>query len=253
MSLTQLHCHTTQSDGSHTPEQIVADYLGAGYGALAITDHDKLTVQPAGITSKITANELSATTQHIIAVGASYLRGSVTAAQTLINAVAAAGGATHIAHPMWTNGMTYAEMAGLTGYMGLEIHNTHCVTGLGSNPVTYPNYAISRWDALLTDNRRDIWGFAVDDLHTVGTYETYDVGRVRVFVPSNTLPTSCPAWSPGPSSRTSATPASRRATRFSGADVSVTCAGATRIEAVGNGGAALASAEGETLTYTADG
>ena len=41
--LTQLHCHTTASDGTHTPATIVEYYLEAGYEALAITDHDKMT------------------------------------------------------------------------------------------------------------------------------------------------------------------------------------------------------------------
>ena len=35
-----LHIHTTCSDGTFTPEEIVSLALGAGLSAIAITDHD---------------------------------------------------------------------------------------------------------------------------------------------------------------------------------------------------------------------
>ena len=35
-----LHCHTTVSDGKLTPEEVKALYKGAGYSAVAFTDHD---------------------------------------------------------------------------------------------------------------------------------------------------------------------------------------------------------------------
>lgn len=38
----ELHCHTTYSDGSLTPAQLVASAAKAGVRALAITDHDTL-------------------------------------------------------------------------------------------------------------------------------------------------------------------------------------------------------------------
>ncbi|AGY57450.1 PHP domain-containing protein [Gloeobacter kilaueensis] len=39
----ELHCHTTCSDGTLTPGELVAAAAGAGIQALAITDHDTLT------------------------------------------------------------------------------------------------------------------------------------------------------------------------------------------------------------------
>lgn len=251
--LTQLHCHTTASDGSLSPSTVVADYLAAGYGALAITDHDKLTTQPAGIDIAIRGNELSPSTQHIISIDSTYTRGG-TVAQTLINGVVAAGGKCHIAHPRWSTGMTYEEMAVLTGYMGMEIHNGHCITGLGQNPVTYPAFAVDRWDALLTDNRTDIWGFAVDDLHIIGDYETFDIGRVRAFVEASTVAGVVEALSSGnfvaDVSNHNVTPGFPER---DASGMSVTCAGATGIEAYGVGGVRLASSSGDTLTYSWDG
>ena len=35
-----LHCHTTHSDGSFTPKEILDHAKSVGLGALAITDHD---------------------------------------------------------------------------------------------------------------------------------------------------------------------------------------------------------------------
>lgn len=47
----QLHCHTTNSDGSDSPAAVVAKYLAAGYDFITITDHNYVTPDPgvAGI------------------------------------------------------------------------------------------------------------------------------------------------------------------------------------------------------------
>lgn len=39
---TNLHCHSTISDGKLTPEQVKEEYLRLGYSAVAFTDHDVL-------------------------------------------------------------------------------------------------------------------------------------------------------------------------------------------------------------------
>src|SRR3990172_3475314 len=36
-----LHTHTTVSDGSRPPGEVIADYERRGYDFLAVTDHDK--------------------------------------------------------------------------------------------------------------------------------------------------------------------------------------------------------------------
>jgi len=35
--------HTTESDGKNSPREMVEAYLKAGFGAVAITDHDTIT------------------------------------------------------------------------------------------------------------------------------------------------------------------------------------------------------------------
>ena len=248
--LTQVHCHTNQSDGSYTPATVVSNYLAAGYGALVLTDHDKVTVQPSGIDIPISGNELSGSLQHIIGTNTTYTRGAVTAAQTIVDGINAGGGQAHIAHPLWATGMTYAEMDALTGYRGLEIHNMHCISGSGQNPITYPGYAISRWDALLTGSRRDLWGFAVDDLHSFGAYRAHDVGRLQVFTDEQSVPGVMASMALGcfvaDVSNYGVTPGYPVRT---GADLSVSCPGATRIEAWGTGGTLLDSADDDELSY----
>lgn len=50
----ELHCHTTYSDGTLTPEKLVAAAAKAGVRALAITDHDTL----SGIDEALIAAEI---------------------------------------------------------------------------------------------------------------------------------------------------------------------------------------------------
>jgi predicted metal-dependent phosphoesterase TrpH len=38
----ELHCHTTYSDGTLTPAELVAAALSSGVRALAVTDHDTM-------------------------------------------------------------------------------------------------------------------------------------------------------------------------------------------------------------------
>src|SRR5215470_16706152 len=40
------HCHTTESDGARSVEDVVAWYAGRGYDFLAITDHNRVTPAP---------------------------------------------------------------------------------------------------------------------------------------------------------------------------------------------------------------
>jgi hypothetical protein len=247
--LTQLHCHTNQSDGSFTPAQVVDKYLAAGYGALAITDHDKVTAQPAGLASPISGNELSPTTQHILSIGASYTRGALTDAQQIIDGITAAGGHAVIAHPEWSVGLTYEEMAALTGYRGMEIHNAKVVTGAGQNPITFPGYSLSRWDLLLTRSRRDIWGVSTDDLHAIDTYHAPDVGRTHVFVTCNSPVNVTASLASGDFvadvSNHGVTPGYPV---VDAEGVSVTCPGATRVEAWGPFGL-LAAEDANSLSY----
>lgn len=43
MSLVDLHTHTTESDGTYSPDELIRAAVDAGIGTLAITDHDTMT------------------------------------------------------------------------------------------------------------------------------------------------------------------------------------------------------------------
>ena len=254
--LTELHCHTTQSgDSNITPETTVAKYLARGFGALAITDHDKVTTQPTGIALPIQGNELSPSSQHIISINSGYVRGGLTNAQSQINGVLAAGGQCHVAHPVWHTGMSLAEMQALTGNFGFEIYNATCMDGAGhADPASYPGMGIDRWDALLAAGKRTgVWGVAVDDLHHFRPFKVEDMGRVRVFVENSTTSDVVGALAAGnfvaDLANYSVTPGFPVLTS---SDVSIDCTGATRIEAWGKYGL-LAAHVGSSYTYTFDG
>jgi hypothetical protein len=251
---TQVHCHTTGSDGTYTPASVVASYLAAGYGALVITDHDVVTSQPAGITTSMPGNEHTATQQHIIAIDSDHDSGSETDAQTIVDDIVADGGLAEVAHPLWGAGMSFAELDALTDYSGFEIHNSHVIGGAGGfDVVDFPGYAISLWDQLLQSGRRDIWGFSVDDLHVVDSFRAYDVGRLKVWVASNTAANVKAAIAAGnfvaDVSNYGVTPGFPYRTP---SGLAVACSGATRIEAWGTGGL-LSSSTGETHAHTFDG
>jgi hypothetical protein len=187
--LTQLHCHTNMGDGSYTPAQVVGFYQSAGYGALAITDHNMNTDQPNGIATEIPGNEHGAgTMQHIIGLNASaYIRCGDTNTQNILNGIRASGGEAHIAHPNWyVSKISAPALAALTDYLGIEIHNGKVMGGISTNPVSDPGFAVAKWDQVLA-TKPDTWGIAVDDLHGIDALHTYDIGRVHVFVPANTL------------------------------------------------------------------
>lgn len=246
--LTQVHCHTNQSDGAYSPAAVVAAYQAAGYGALAITDHDKVTVQPNGITTKINGNELSPTTCHIIGLDTTYTRGGTTDPQGIIDGIVGSGGLAEIAHPKWFRGQSLAQMQALEDYTGFEIHNATCVPGAGQNPVTYPGFAVDRWNDLLNSGYRP-FGFAVDDWHSDYAYATYDIGRTHVFVPSNSLANVMASLEAGhfvaDVSNHGVTPGYPDR---SNDGVSLSCTGATRIEAWGATGL-LAADDSSSLDY----
>jgi len=45
MHKANLHCHTTISDGKHTPKEVKAIYQEKGYGIIAFTDHNEWACQ----------------------------------------------------------------------------------------------------------------------------------------------------------------------------------------------------------------
>lgn len=250
--LTQLHCHTTSSDGTYSPAVVVADYLGRGYDVLALTDHNMVTTQPDGIATEIPANELGIGTSmpHVIGLnpGAYSISGGESA-QTMIDGIRAAGGEAHVAHPNWIGTtLSAATLAGLTNYYGMEIHNGKVMGGVSASPVTNPGFAVAKWDAVLA-TKRDTFAVAVDDLHDVTAYNNFDTGRVQVFVSSPSMANVIAALVAGryvaDVGNYGVTPGYPNRGNLG---VSLECAGAVRIEAWGSAGL-LAGEDSSSFAY----
>ena len=130
-----LHQHTTRSDGSETPEAVVARYKSAGYDAIALTDHwfysDDKEIDGLPIISGCEYNtglrdSSNGGVMHIIGVGMAYdpqLVYKESTRQEIIDAVRAAGGLAFLAHPNWSLN-TPADVASLTGLSAVEVYNS---------------------------------------------------------------------------------------------------------------------------------
>jgi hypothetical protein len=246
-----IHVHTTASDGSLTPEQVVAAYAGDGIEALVITDHDLVTDQPAGIATALPGNECTTANGHVLSLGSGYTRGDTTTIQPILNGIAAAGGLSVLAHPRWTTGFSPETMAALTGYTGIEIYNHIVTSGSGgSDPFAQPGFDLGDWDYLLTNVRRNVWGFAGDDFHNLSDYRGHGQGRLRVFVAANTPENILAALAAGDFcaevSNAGVTPGIPTITPLG---VAVTCPGAVKIRFVGDNGALLQETAGNSGTY----
>jgi hypothetical protein len=171
-----LHAHTTQSDGSRSPQAVIDDYAGRGYGFLMLSDHEVLTSEEIyrGWDSRglilIPGNEIAGGS-HLLHVDADRRVLPVASRQEILNAIADAAAATGrgfaiVNHPNWEAQFNHAsieQMREWTGYLGMEIFNGVVGRLDGSQ------YALDKWDLLLSEGRR-VWGFANDDSHR-GTEE----------------------------------------------------------------------------------
>jgi hypothetical protein len=99
-----LHAHTTNSDGTRSPQECVEAYAALGYDFLMISDHDRFT-DPAALDPKglilIPGYELTANGPHLLHVGAPDRLDPVPDRQEVINAAARLGSITIMCHPNW--------------------------------------------------------------------------------------------------------------------------------------------------------
>ena len=240
--LVELHCHSTASDGNLSPAALMAAYEAMGFDAVAITDHDQITADPGGHGMLwIPGDEESPSSGHMGNLFGTYLGGA--SGQALIDAINAAGGIAILNHPNWSDQFPPAEMASLTGYVGIEIHNTYVLTS--------PGFAVNDWDYLLTNVRRGIWGFSADDYHSASAVVRPGVGRIRVFAAELTLVAIKAALIAGDFvadvSNDGVTPGIPVITS---AGVTVDCPGATAIRFIGDDGVLLEQDAGHEGAYT---
>jgi hypothetical protein len=240
--LVQLHCHTTGSDGNLSPSDLMTAYEAMGFDAVCITDHAVITADPGGHGMLyIPGTEVTAADGHMGSLFGTYF--GTLGGQPGIAAIVAANGLAVLNHPNWSNSFTQAEMAGLTDYLGIEIHNNFVLTS--------PGFAVDDWDYLLTSVRRGIYGFSTDDYHSADIIERIGGGRVKVFAAALTLGAIKAALVAGDFvadvSNDAVTPGIPVITAN---DVTVICPGATAIRFIGDSGALLEEDTGDTGAYT---
>jgi len=164
-----LHTHTTNSDGRHTPEERLAGYRQRGYDFLCFTDHNYVTraadaelIAIAGCEVQVPARGGGGATPrayHVVALDVPpvfHLMDGL-AIQEAVDEVLSVGGLPIIAHPYWS-GLSLADLQDVRGALGIEIYNYNCAVGIAKGLSTV------HWDDLLAAGWRGN-GFAVDDAH----------------------------------------------------------------------------------------
>ena len=163
---TNLHTHTTFSDGKYTLPEVVAAYEALDYDVVAITDHNQWRHHDDASTPRLlllSSNEPSLShREHVLATGAHAASPvdegdrSCTRSQEVIDWINDQGGFSTLNHPAWS-GMSIDRLLELERYHSIEICNMGCV-GYGSE------FSLTHWDELLRRGRR-VLGLATDDSH----------------------------------------------------------------------------------------
>lgn len=159
-----LHTHTTNSDGTRPPQEVIDDYAARGYDFLMISDHDKL-IDPAPFDARgmtmIPGNEISAKGPHLLHIGASTFIPPDEDRQKILDQIKKDKAFAVINHPNWQehfNHCAQEKLEAWESYIGIEIYNG-VIRRLMGSPL-----ATDRWDRLLARGRK-VWGFANDDSH----------------------------------------------------------------------------------------
>lgn len=162
----QMHCHTTNSDGTYSPTDLVNKYKNAGYEIMLITDHNYRTdsVEVPGVLF-IPSEEITFK-RHMngFFLTRNIMPDENFTCQQAIDSVIAQGGLIQLNHycsgPFTDDDWEVDAPEILTFQNGphmLEIWNT------GTESVqTHDDKSI--WDAILTSGKK-VWGSADDDFH----------------------------------------------------------------------------------------
>lgn len=161
----QLHAHTTNSDGTQSPAQVMAAYKKAGYDFVAISDHNFNTPDPGvpGILF-IPGVENDHTCLHENRINATTVAPGPRTPQDVIDQARKEGSFVQINHPDWPGSYpanpcwSDKALLAVTGYDAIETWNS------SNDPSN--NNAERRVDMLLSNGRRTNLT-AVDDCHDV--------------------------------------------------------------------------------------
>lgn len=165
---TNLHTHTTRSDGDVNLPVRVKQYRDKGYQVLVVTDHEKTNnVDGYSDANFLLLNGMETHPKsnadipyHFVCINIpeslSFAR-NVNAMER-IRQVKASGGEVIFAHPYWS-GHNINDMLAVDGYIAMEVHNSY-------DGIYYigKGYSSVQWDQLLNTGKI-IPAVAVDDVH----------------------------------------------------------------------------------------
>ena len=173
-----LHCHSTNSDGRSSPEEVARFYRSVGMDFVSISDHNRLTAlaeygdaiddEVPGIPS---CEYTGGKNCHVLAVdvdAAVAPAGDQASAapreilQDGVDRIRAAGGVPVLCHPCWNWAWDHETAMQIEGATHFEVFNA------SPDCNSYPGFGRSCpeeiWDRALTAGRR-IYGVATDDAH----------------------------------------------------------------------------------------
>lgn len=164
-----LHTHTTRSDGTKAPADVVQWYAEHGYDFVVLTDHrrapEKEDLTPPGEgflvipgTELDLVDPVTRLGYHVVCIGVDDHIGLPKGAtiQQALDIAAAQSDLAYVAHPYWF-GHDFSAFKNLKGHAGIEIYNATCEWACGKGT------SVAYWDSLLRDEK--VWGFAADDAH----------------------------------------------------------------------------------------
>jgi len=174
---TNLHTHSTESDGRLSPAQVIEEYQARGYKALALTDHNRNTWpwtafdrDPAAVAMlPISGNELSRH-HHALSLFSNYeTPGSDL--EVSLNGVAEAGGLAVLCHPAmhWVPG--HAQASGLSVALAPALAR-----------VTEGDFTIEAWFRTTDAGRNILLGNYSGGYRGALNLELHTANRVRIYV-----------------------------------------------------------------------
>lgn len=170
-----IHCHTTESDGTSTPAEVVDAYRKYGYKILALTDHDTMRrekptwpwqeygrdPEKLGMIA-IEGNEITAVHHHTSLFN-NYGNRRVRSVDESLREIKKRGGIAFLDHP----GRYIRQGRNINWYVDLfRRHKNLIGIEVYNQRDKYPEDRRT-WDAILTKllPMRQVWGFANDDMH----------------------------------------------------------------------------------------
>ena len=177
-----IHCHTANSDGALSQEEVARLYKKEGYHFLAFTDHNRFTVTDAynddnfivipGIEVNIEKYEPDRISiYHCVGIQEKGVTGGfddgepfqagewegMESAQNMIRRLKEKGMKAVFCHPNWSR-LELDDFIDLKDYFALEVYNYGCAVE------SHTGLSVDYWDSLLRRGRR-IWAVATDDCH----------------------------------------------------------------------------------------